>query len=347
MEAQDRKTLVCGTFAFKTMASGGQPVKTRELYWALSNALGNKVDYLETYQWKKNPVRLIFGFIKKMFVSKSIIMLPAQNGVMVFSRLLLFAKKTRGCRIYYDVIGGWLPKKVENNKRLKKILAQFDGIWVETTILKEELNKAGLTNVFLVRNFKKLDPVDLNQIDYSIDGLKLCFFARVIKEKGIEDAINAVIHINAAYNKNISLDIYGPVSNEYNSEFFSMIQNKSDIIKYCGIVPTEKSVGVLSKYDALIFPTHFRTEGLPGTIIDAYAAGVPVVSAKWDSFSDIIDEGKTGIGYTMFDNEQLEKALLWACEHKADLWEMKRECIKKYNCFSPQTVVSNLIAEFL
>jgi hypothetical protein len=54
---------------------------------------------------------------------------------------------------------------------------------------------------------------------------------------------------------------------------------------------------VLKDYFALLFPTHFYTEGIPGTVIDAYAAGIPVISAKWESYSDVIDEGVTGIGY--------------------------------------------------
>ena len=61
------------------------------------------------------------------------------------------------------------------------------------------------------------------------------------------------------------------------------------------------SVDVLKSYFFLLFPTKCPGEGIPGTIIDAYAAGLPVVSSLYPNFAEIIDEGVTGLGYE-FDN---------------------------------------------
>ena len=54
--------------------------------------------------------------------------------------------------------------------------------------------------------------------------------------------------------------------------------------RYCGIKDPKDSVKTLKNYFALVFPTRFYTEGIPGTIIDAYYAGVPVIASKWESF---------------------------------------------------------------
>ena len=48
-----------------------------------------------------------------------------------------------------------------------------------------------------------------------------------------------------------------------------------------------------------IFPTRFTTEGIPGSIIDSYYAGVPVLASKWNSFDDVIEDGKTGVGLSL------------------------------------------------
>lgn len=45
-------------------------------------------------------------------------------------------------------------------------------------------------------------------------------------------------------------------------------------IKYCGTVSFDKTTEVLKEYFALVFPTRFYTEGIPGTIIDAFASGL-------------------------------------------------------------------------
>ena len=87
------KILICGAFDFVQLANGGQPVKSRELYYTLQEKLGpQNIDYVETKTWSKNPLKVLVSFIRKTPRSQRIIMLPAHRGVFVFSFLLLFAK---------------------------------------------------------------------------------------------------------------------------------------------------------------------------------------------------------------------------------------------------------------
>jgi glycosyltransferase involved in cell wall biosynthesis len=50
----------------------------------------------------------------------------------------------------------------------------------------------------------------------------------------------------------------------------------------------------LSNYDLLLFPTRYFTEGLPGSIVDAYFAGLPVIATKWKHAEEFVIHGKTG-----------------------------------------------------
>ena len=59
-------------------------------------------------------------------------------------------------------------------------------------------------------------------------------------------------------------------------------------------------------YFALLFPTRFYTEGIPGTILDAYAAGIPVICSRWESCADVVDDGVTGITYPFEDMQMLK-----------------------------------------
>ncbi|MFR3494185.1 MAG: glycosyltransferase [Blautia sp.] len=52
-------------------------------------------------------------------------------------------------------------------------------------------------------------------------------------------------------------------------------------IRYKGMVPFNQSTEVLKNYDALLFPTYYEGEGFAGTIIDAFAAGLPVIASDW------------------------------------------------------------------
>lgn len=52
-----------------------------------------------------------------------------------------------------------------------------------------------------------------------------------------------------------------------------------------------KAVEIISKYHYQIFPTRYKTEGIPGSIIDSFFSGTPVIASKWDSVNDVLEDG--------------------------------------------------------
>ena len=186
-----------------------------------------------------------------------------------------------------------------------------------------------------------------------VDGRNCSFHKRkiaekeAVKEKGIETAVDAVKKVNdklgyIAY----SLDIYGQVDSEQTEWFEGLKTKLPEYVHYCGCVDANKSVEILQGYFALLFPTHFYTEGIPGTIIDAYAAGVPVISAKWESFSDVVDEGKTGFGYGFDDAKQFEGILVLIAETPHILLDKKVNCIEKAVDYIPRRAIRIMLKEF-
>ena len=211
--------------------------------------------------------------------------------------------------------------------------------------MKGALEARGFENVFVMPNCKKLTVLSESELVYP-QGVphKLCTFSRVMREKGIETAINVIKKVNdqlgyLAY----SLDIYGQVDTTQTEWFENLKKHFPEGVRYCGCVDADKSVEILQSYFALLFPTHFYTEGIPGTIIDAYAAGIPVISAKWESYSDVVDEGVTGIGYDFDDVEQFAQLLLSIAENPNTLLEMKYACIEKAENFIPANAIRVLL----
>ena len=103
----------------------------------------------------------------------------------------------------------------------------------------------------------------------------------------------------------------------------------------------------MKNYFALLFPTHFYTEGIPGTIIDAYAAGVPVISAKWESFDDVVDNDITGVGYDFDNKGQFEDVLFYASKNFQKLFDMKENCICKANNYIPESTIQIMTRKIL
>lgn len=337
-----KKILIIGFFAFNTDYNGGQENKTRALADLLKKKYGeDNIFTIDTLGWKKRPIKLFyktFNFVRK---SDIVIMLPAKNGVKIFSKLLNLFKR-KNTKLFYSVIGGWLPTITINNTRLKKDLLKFDGIWVETNSMKKDLNAQGFNNILIVPNFKKINPLSKENLIFNYsEPYKICTFSRVLREKGIEDAIEVVKRINTKYKKTIyELDIYGRIDANYKETFENMAKDFPDYISYKGVVPYNDTVKVLKDYFLLLFPTHYQTEGIPGTIIDAYGSGVPVLAAKWNSYDDVIVDGVTGIGFEQENNDELLKKLEEIVNEPEKIIDMKEKCLEEFEKYSEEYAFS-------
>lgn len=172
--------------------------------------------------------------------------------------------------------------------------------------------------------------------------LEFVWCLELLKKKGIIDAIEVLKKIN--HNEiNYFLDIYGPIDEEFKESFFEAINQNSSFVSYKGIVPYDKTTNVLKNYFFLLFPTKFYTEGIPGTIIDAYSAGLPVISSKWENFSDIVDDGKTGYGYSFANHEELLQILKDILNDSSSIDNLKVNCLQKYEEFRISNIIRNNI----
>lgn len=342
MKKGTKKVGVLGHFGFGLNMTDGQTVKTLTVAKALQERCGeDEVLCADTHGGAKALPKLPFQVIKLLKKTNNVVILPAQRGVQVIVPLLAFFNRFFRRRLHYCVVGGWLPRLVADKKRLVRALKCFDGLYAETSAVRRGLLELGLQNVWMAPNCKQLHiagdkPKKPNQT------LRLCTFSRVMKEKGIKEAADAVNRLNSLCPNAATLDIYGAVA-PVQTEWFAAFQKQMpEGVRYCGEVSYDKSVETLAPYDALLFPTRFFTEGIPGTVIDAYAAGLPVIAAKWESFSDIIDDGVTGIGYGFNEEEGLYNALVYAHENREALAAMQPACLKKAEDYLPENALAAL-----
>jgi glycosyltransferase involved in cell wall biosynthesis len=60
--------------------------------------------------------------------------------------------------------------------------------------------------------------------------------------------------------------------------------------------------------DIFVFPSHY--EGLPGALLEAMIAGLPVVATPVDGNSELIEDGVTGIFVPPHDSDTLADRLV-------------------------------------
>ena len=335
---------IIGHFGFGLDLANGQTIKTRIVTEEIKKA-NKELRTVDAHGGIKAVLPVIIGCLKCLSKCDSIIILLTENGLKVAVPVLAVFNNFFHKRLHYVVIGGWLSNFIEKKRALKNHLKSFNYVYVETNTMKKALENQGFSNIVLMPNCKKLRILSEDELVFSTEEpLSLCTFSRVMKEKGIETIAEIVRRINETVGRTAyKLDIFGPIDKSQELWFDKMRKEFPPYILYKGIVQFDESVNTLKNYFALVFPTQFYTEGIPGTIIDAYAAGVPVISAIWESFYDVVEEGKTGFGYDFNKTSELESLLKSLLENPTKANALKVNCIRKANEYSTDVVIKSLI----
>ena len=341
------KVSVLGHFGEGEVLLNGQTVKTKIVTEELIKQLGEEqVVKIDTHGGAKVLLKAPFAVLGALKKSANVLIFPAHNGLRVYAPLLsLFRPFFKGRKLHYSVIGGWLPNFLEKRRFLKKCLKKFDGIYTETDTMKKALDAMGFENVFVVPNCKYLKIVDPENLSTDhTEPYKLCTFSRVMKEKGIEDAVNAVKSVNEKMGRTVyCLDIYGQIDGEQVEWFEDLRASFPEYIRYAGLVPFDKSVDVLKDYFALLFPTYYDGEGFAGTVIDAYAAGLPVVASDWKYNPEIVRDGETGLIFKVHDPEMFTEKLICLLDDQDLVTQMRGNCINEAEKYLPSRVVKIII----
>lgn len=325
------KACVCGHFAENKVLLNGQTIKTKIIYEELCSIFGSdRIRKIDTHGGVSKLVFLPFKLYSNLKKTSNMIILPGKNGLKIIAPVLCFENIFLRRKVHYVVIGGWLPDFLKEQKWLNCILKQFDAIYVETNIMKKRMEELGYNNILVLPNFKKLDIVDIEDLKSSFNTpYNLCTFSRVMKEKGIEDAVEAVKCVNERLGKNIfCLDIYGQVDENQYNWFEELKKLFPDYVNYCGEVDFDKTTTVLKKYFALLFPTFYEGEGFAGTLIDAMASGVPVIASNWKYNSEIIKNNYNGLIVEPRNVTSLSEAL------DRIYIENKKWICMRYNCIN-------------
>lgn len=338
---------ICGHFGFNHNCLDGQTVKTKIITKELEKEFGdNEVKKVDTFGGKGRLVPIILNLISLVMSCKNIIILPAHNSLRIFAPLLAFVNSFYHRKLHYVVIGGWLPEFVATRKYLQRALMSFDSIYVETNVMKTKLVAMGFNNVIVMPNCKELNILKPEELVYAKDEpYKLCTFSRVMKEKGIEDAVDAVIAVNEEMGRIVyTLDIYGQIDGNQVEWFKKLEERFPKYIKYKGLVDFDKTTQVLKDYFMLLFPTYYDGEGFAGTLIDAMAAGVPVIASDWRYNTEIVNE-KTGYVYPVHDNHALVDRLIGVGNNPDLLLSKKSGCLKEAEKYRPENVIQRLTSK--
>lgn len=343
-----KRIAIIGKFDTDNGVSDGQAVKTNILTQEIERACGTEnVARISTYCWKKNPFALFAKSILAVWRYENVMFLTDEGGIKVFPWLLRWVNISGKCRIHYYVVGGWLSNYLDRSEKATKSLQKLDAIYVEVPAMLRELEERGFRNGVLVNKFRRMTPVCAEDLELHPSApYRLCYFSRVMKEKGIEECIAAVKMANerAGFAK-YTLDIFGSVNEPYQETFEALSREFPHYIRYGGIVDFQKSAAVLKEYFAMLFPTFYASEGYPNAVVDAFAAGLPVIATRWNYNADIIRDREDGILVDVGSVEQIVAAVEELTNDPDGYKTMRLNCLARCTEYLPENAIAKVIAQ--
>ena len=345
-----KKAAILGHFAFGEDKANGQTIKTKIVGGALRREIGEEqVDCYDTMGGWAFLLKMPFVMLRMLRSHHNVIVMPAYKGVHLIAPLIVLLNIPFRRKLHYVVIGGWLPEYVRKYPILRMAVRRFHAVYVETRYMLDALAQEGYRNVRLMPNFKPVRIIgEKDIVCHDTPPLPLCTFSRVMKEKGIEDAILAVRKCNETLRrKAFRLDIYGLVQQGQEQWFEQLMSRQPDEIHYGGIIPFDKSSEVLKNYYALLFPTFYHGEGFPGTLIDAMSSGLPVIASDWHSNSEIVLNQHTGFIFPTHSVEALTDILLKIAAAPGIINKMRHACLAKAKEYLPENVIKVLAKEII
>ena len=291
-----QKVLIFGYFGYQTNKLDGQTVKTRHIYEMLCTHSELDVCYADTQAFR-HSMKSILIFIHRLLGCHRLVYMPAHSNLKYLFPIIYVISLVVRFQIVYVVIGGWLPDFLRKLPIHRLCLKHIKAILVENNLVVAQLKGMyGFQNIGIIPNFRGETVHDFQPHIHRKGGsLLLVFMARINKMKGLDTLVEVASRIKNMYPEGeIAIDFYGPIHEPDRVYFEEELVNKYAFVCYRGVLQPEEIVETLRRYDAMLFPTHYFTEGFPGTILDAYRSGIPVIATKWKYAAEFVDNGKTG-----------------------------------------------------
>jgi glycosyltransferase involved in cell wall biosynthesis len=99
---------------------------------------------------------------------------------------------------------------------------------------------------------------------------------------------------------------------------------------------------LLASFDVFAFPSRF--EGLCVAVIEAQAAGVPVVATAVGGIRETVVDGETGFLVPVGDAEALADRILRVLEHPDEARRLADEARRRVRAFSEERMVAETLA---
>jgi glycosyltransferase involved in cell wall biosynthesis len=208
----------------------------------------------------------------------------------------------------------------------------------------------------LLRN-EAASPVEYDEKQDGPEIFKVLYLAHCTREKGIFDVLDGVALSNAAFAAadspvRIQLTVAGAFMNGQEEAEFHARVAKPDMqftlrgetkaaVKWLSFVSGDAKWALFRESDCFCFPSFYRAEALPVSLIEAMAFGLPIITTRWRAIPEILPPD-----YTVFVNANAPGEIATAFRSLVDRYEGEALRQRFLNLFSEKQYITTLKSAF-
>lgn len=125
---------------------------------------------------------------------------------------------------------------------------------------------------------------------------RVLYLAHAMAEKGLFDTVEGVVRLNEALRaRGLKISARLTVAGEFPSDeeraLFEQRLSEPEVgavVSYAGFAAGEEKARLLRESDCLCFPTYYFAESFGLVLVEALAAGLPVVTTRWRAIPEIM-----------------------------------------------------------
>lgn len=236
-------------------------------------------------------------------------------------------------------------KQIDHRKKIEKeIIKRFNNYGVRDEEMKSFIKEINPEAIFYHHELAPYIPKFIkNYEDNNI--YDIIFFARVSKDKGIEDLIQA-LSIIKLQKKDVKLCVIGSATPEYLEELYKLsIELKvRGNIDFKGLLDSIDEVHSIAVQSGIcVIPTYYDT--IPGTIAESMLMKIPCVSYAVGGIPSLNQKEETIKLVQKGDIEGLAKGILFLFNNPESAKNMAKKAFENIENLYSETIIHNSIKE--
>lgn len=240
---------------------------------------------------------------------------------------------------------------VENGGMLQRItlaMYRFGLRKAQKVFFQNSENRDFLLKHHVVKNaYDMLPGSGVNLVQYQVTDypkshtVDFAFIARIMKEKGIEQYLDAAQYIRKKY-PNTRFHICGFCEQNYKEKIEELV--KQGIVIYHGLV--RDMTEIYKMISCVVHPTYYP-EGISNVLLESAACGRPIITTNRSGCREVVDDGVNGYVVREKDSKDLinkiEKFLNLSIDEKQKMGIAGRRKVERE--FDRQLVIEKYVAE--